>query len=404
MIRNPNPRPTVTRPRRPSPHQATSEEILRFFETRRQLLPAVRTTRTPSGQVLDWVPIEAQVPGGAIASPPPGRSGRRPTVEPTRRAASFELDDPRVERGPAGTIPVLRRDFSRLHVTERLADYPRKRKVDGRHLTPRADRQPVGTDPNPFGYYHATSAQWATCFGCEAVLNMWDPYCEFSADHSISQFGLQNYDEGPAQSLEAGWEVCQDQYGDWRPHLFTYYTTNGYAKDGDGLGGYNQDYSGWVQYDPNIFPGALINGSSAYGGGQEIVTIKFQLWEGNWWFQAQGIWLGYYPASLFMGNRSVFSTLGDHAEWVAFWGEVYSSLSDPSQTTSWMGSGNFAEEGWSWTAYQSNTRIQSDRGGAMTDSDGASSAENSAMYDISANMQSGSSWGSYFWFGGPGTI
>ncbi len=26
-----------------------------------------------------------------------------------------------------------------------------------------------------------------------------------------------------------------------------------------------------------------------------------------------------YPASLFMGNQSVFSTLGDHANWIGFW-------------------------------------------------------------------------------------
>jgi hypothetical protein len=401
MIRNPNPRPPSGRPHKYSSPPATNEEIVRFFEERRRRLPVVKTTRTRSGQVLDWVPIKAQHPHGKIASPPPAGQDHARAAEPTRRAATFEMDDPRIERGPDGTVPVLRRDFSRLHVTAKLRDYPRKRKVDGRRLTPRAGKPPVG-DPDPFGYYHATSAQWATCYGCEAVLSMWDPYCEFSGDHSISQFGIQNYDNGPAQSLEAGWEVSHDQYGDWLPHLFTYYTTNGYAQDGDNEGGYNQDYAGWVQYDANVFPGILINGSSTYGGNQDIITIKYQLWQGNWWFQAQGIWMGYYPASLFLGNQSG-ATLSDHAEWVAFWGEVYTSLADPTQTTTWMGSGNFAEYEWTWSAYQSNTQLQTDGDGTMLDSNGSPSAENSAMYDIESYMQSGSSWGSYFWFGGPGS-
>jgi hypothetical protein len=398
MIRNPNPRPNTGRPRKYSPLPATNEEIVRFFEDQRKRLPVLKTTRTPSGQLLDWVPIEAQQPQGKIATPPPHKSRR--ADEPSRQPATFEMDDPRIERGPAGTVPVLRRDFSRLHVTDKLRDYPRKRKVDGRRLAPRSDKPPPA-DPDPFGYYHATSAQWATCYGCEAVLNMWDPYTEFSSDHSISQFGMQNYDNPLLQSLEAGWEVCHDQYGDWQPHLFTYYTTNGYTQDGDNLGGYNRDYAGWVQYDANVFPGIRINGTSTYGGGQLIITINYQLYQGNWWFQAQGIWLGYYPASLFTGNQPG-TTLSDHAEWVGFWGEVYSSLADPTQTTTQMGSGNFAEDEWTWSAYQSNTQIQTDGNGTMADSNGSSSAENTAMYDILLDMQSGGSWGSYFWFGGPG--
>ena len=49
-----------------------------------------------------------------------------------------------------------------------------------------------------------------------------------------------------------------------------------------------------------------------------------------------GRWLGYYPASLFMGNRSVFSTLGDHAESIAFYGEIYDSNEVPGKTRSAM--------------------------------------------------------------------
>ena len=372
MICNPNPRPDKGRPNKQTRAPATNPEIVRFFEEQRKLLPVVKTTRTPSGQILDWIPIESQHPeGGLIATPPPERYVS--PAGPTHRPATFEMDDFSIERGPAGTVPVLRRDFSRLHVTDKLRDYPRKRKVDGRRLVHHAGKAPIA-DPDPFGYYHATSAQSATGYGCQAVLNMWDPYCELSGDHSLSQLGIQNYDNPKLQSLEAGWGVCQDQYGDWQPHLFTYYTTNGYDTDGDGLGGYNRDYTGWVQYDANVFPGIRINGSSNYGGGQTVITIKFQLWQGNWWFQTQGIWMGYYPASLFTG-KNAGTTLGDHGEWLGFWGEVYSARSDPTRTTTDMGSGNFAEDEWTWSAFQSNTQIQTDLQGTMADSNGLVSSE-----------------------------
>src|SRR5450432_3960714 len=49
----------------------TSEEIARYFEARTRRLKIVHTTRTPSGQILDWIPVQSQHPGGQIASPPP---------------------------------------------------------------------------------------------------------------------------------------------------------------------------------------------------------------------------------------------------------------------------------------------------------------------------------------------
>jgi hypothetical protein len=401
MARKRNPRPNNDRPDKPTLPSSATNVLARACEESRRRMKVVKTTRTPAGQIIDWVPIESQVAKGKIATPPPTPKTMREVADSNHRAALFEMSGANIERGPAGTVPLLRRDFS--HLTERGEGRvrERKRKVDGRRLTPHPSRPPFAA-PDPFGYYHATSSEYATCYGCQATLNVWAPTCEFSGDHSISQFGIQNYDNPKLESLEAGWEVSRDQYNDDQPHLFTYYTTNGYDTDADNQGGYNRDFAGWVQYDANIFPGALINGVSIPGGVQDVIMIKFQLWQGNWWFQVQGIWLGYYPASLFQGKAKSGTTLGDHGSWIAFWGEVYSSLTDPTGTTTDMGSGRFAEEGWTRAAFQSNTLVQSDRQGTMVDSNGGTSAEDSTYYDIENHMESGSSWGSYFWFGGPG--
>ena len=82
---------------------------------------------------------------------------------------------------------------------------------------------------------------------------------------------------------------------------------------------------GWVQHDDTIFPGTTFTPYSDRGGNQFKMTIKYQLFENNWWLACQGRWIGFYPARLFMGNQSVFSTLGDHADHIGFWGEIFDS-------------------------------------------------------------------------------
>ena len=54
--------------------------------------------------------------------------------------------------------------------------------------------------------------------------------------------------------------------------------------------------------------------------------------------------MGYYPVSLFVGNQSVFSTLGDHAGHIGFSGEALTQDVD-GRTSTDMGSGYFAEAG-----------------------------------------------------------
>lgn len=88
-------------------------ELVQWLNERQNSLHIVKTTRTPSGMVLDWVPIESQVAAGKIATPPPAQQARVDD-ESIRQARPirFELDDPAVERGPSGTVPIVRPDLS----------------------------------------------------------------------------------------------------------------------------------------------------------------------------------------------------------------------------------------------------------------------------------------------------
>jgi hypothetical protein len=157
---------------------------------------------------------------------------------------------------------------------------------------------------------------------------------------------------------------------------------------------------GWVQVDSTIFPGTTFLPYSEIGGPQRKISIKYQLFQDNWWLSCQGHWVGYYPASLFMGNQSVFSTLGDHADRIGFWGEVASFDTTPTKTD--MGSGRFAGEGRTRAAYFHHLRVQTDRAGGITPYNGEASSTDKKLYDIDPQFNSGTAWGSYAFVGGPG--
>jgi hypothetical protein len=384
-------------------------ELAAWLKARQASLKIVKTTTTPSGKTIDWVPIESQQPAGEIATPPPAAALSEHAEDPRQpvKPVTFELDDPKVERGPAGTVPILRPDISRLTRTIALKDFLTKRggaKVNKQ----RHNKQP--TDPNPAGYFHNTDSQNGKFYGWDGRINVWDPKVNIPSspgdDHSILQVWLQNYDKPHLQSLEGGWTVDDSLNGDLKPHIFTYYTVNGYTSDGDNKGGYNRIYDGWVQHSNSVFPGIGIAPSSVFGGAQYDVSMKFQLYKEpnndhvNWWVAVQGIWMGYYPAKLYNGG------LGKIVDWIGVGGEVYSSLSDPEKTKDQMGSGHKAADGWTKAAFMRNLRNQSNMAGSMVANNGTAVSDaaipgGADPYTIQMHMNSGGSWASYFYVGGP---
>jgi hypothetical protein len=385
-------------------------ELFNWLNARQSALTIAKTTTTPSGQTLDWIPIESQVSGLAkLASVPPTtllpvrtEDAQRPT-----KLVGFELDDPKVERGPAGTVPILRPDISRLTKTVALKDLHLKQGglVVNKN---RPNKRP--TDPNPAGYFHDTDSQSGTFYGWDGNVNVWAPIINNPAgpgdDHSILQVWLQNYDQPLLHSVESGWTIDQGLNGDANAHLFTYFTNNGYNSNGNNQGGYNTQVTGWVQYSPSYFPGILLTPVSSWGGGQFEISMKWQLYREpttgvlNFWLAVNGNWIGYYPASLFSGG------LENKIEWIGSGGEVYSSLANPEQTQDQMGSGWQAAAGWTKAAYLRNLRTQSDLNGTMVNNSGVATTDiatssGSDPYTIQMDMNSGSSWSSYFYVGGP---
>jgi hypothetical protein len=399
--------------RRPDPEEAAKiaierlEEIHQFLRDREARREVVVRTVTPSGQELDWVPIESQVAQGRLASPPAEDRAFVLDLDVERPAEGkeyrphqllqFELTEQKAELGPKGTVPLPRRSIERIQPTGTLQDFLSK---SGRAMRILADGDPQEFAPPDDGTVHkyAYSAQYVTCYGGEGYINAWDPYLEWSDEFSLGQVALARGSGSGKQTIEAGHQEYRDLYGDWVPHLFIFYTTNGYTSSGDNKGGYNQDVDGWVQYSSSIFPGTRSSPLSQFGGTQYVMPLKWQLWMGNWWLRVNGIWIGYYPASLF--NTS---GLRNEAEKMAWYGEVVDSGGHAGTTATDMGNGHWPYEGWQHCAYMSHLYYQSSTGGALSRYNPSSVyATNPACYDIEDHFSNTGSWGPYFWWGGSG--
>lgn len=279
------------------------DEVRQYFRDLQARREVIAVTRTPMGQTLDWVPAESLTPDGTVADPPDEGGGvdlRSLRTVPAddsgnevrpAELVTFELADNNVSRGPYGTVPLVRRDLDRLTTAKALSDLLSKH---GRamRLQPDGARAEAALPEDGTAHKYAYSAQWVTCFGCEGNINAWDPYGEWSDEFTLGQCALARGSGGAKQTIEAGHQQYRDLYGDWVPHLFIFYTTNGYTSSGDNKGGYNQDVRGWVQVSTRIYPEALSTPVSVFGGTQYVMSLKWQLSQGNWWLRVNVIGSG----------------------------------------------------------------------------------------------------------------
>jgi hypothetical protein len=375
------------------------EEVRQYLRDRQARREVVAATRTPLGQVIDWVPAaekradppDEDRPGLEVPEGPAEGRELRPV-----EASRFELEEESAELGPPGTVPVLHVDPDAITWTGTLQEFLSK---DGRILAMRPDGDGDGllSPEDETSHKYAYSAQWVECFGTEGNVNAWDPYVQRDVEFSLGQTALARGRDAAKQTIEAGHQEYRQKYGDWVPHLFVFYTTNGYTKKGDNLGGYNEDVDGWVQVSDRVHPGATSSPLSSVDGPQYVMNLKWQLWRANWWLRVNGRWIGYYPASLFSSGG-----LRERAEKAAWYGEVVDYKGEGTTRTD-MGNGHWPYEGWQRCAFMSNLRYQSNANGTMSRYDpGSVYASHPDCYDIEGHFDNTGSWGSYFWWGGSG--
>ncbi|KAL8159189.1 hypothetical protein V2J09_000726 [Rumex salicifolius] len=311
-------------------------------------------------------------------------------------------------RCPRGTVPVRRSTVQDVLRAKSLYHFGKKRRRQI-PLARRTDAPDVvsgnGHEVLHSFFYFPTSCKHAIAYtsstvgssevyGARATINVWEPSIEEMNEFSLSQIWVLSgsFDGPDLNSIEAGWQVSPELYGDSRPRLFTYWTSDSYQATGC----YNLLCAGFVQTNSRIAIGAAISPVSSFIGNQFDVTIL--IWKdpklGNWWMGfGEGTLVGYWPAEL-------FTHLSDHATMVEWGGEVVNTRANGEHTSTQMGSGHFGTEGFGKASYFRNLEVVDSDNSLDTAQNILTLAEDTNCYDIKSDYSN--DWGAYFYYGGPG--
>lgn len=370
--------------------------------------PPLKSIKSPDGDIIDCVHVTRQP---AFDHPlfknanhtvqlrpnyhPEGVFGEKKLVSNKPKAKKVTQMWQLKGRCPKGTVPIRRSKKQDVLRASSVENYGKKYK-NNRKIVP---KKPKSANPGDFisqsGHQHAIAyVEGDKYYGAKATMNVWEPNIEQTNEFSLSQIWILGGSFAlDLNSIEAGWQVSPDLYGDNNTRLFTYWTSDAYQATGC----YNLLCSGFIQINNDIALGATIFPLSSYAASQYDITIL--VWkdpqEGNWWMQyGKDNILGYWPGFL-------FSYLSDSASMIEWGGEVVNSLSDQGEhTTTAMGSGHFPEEGFGKASYFKNIQVVDDSNNLRPPKGIATFTEQSNCYDVKTG--SGDDWGNYFYYGGPG--
>ncbi len=226
-----------------------------------------------------------------------------------------------------------------------------------------------------------------------------DPDSEFSLSQVWVLAG--SYANDDLNTAETGWHVYPALHPSnfpLAPHLFIYWTMDAYQ----GTGCYNLHCAGFVQVNRYWVLGGVLApyttlGENANSEYEVRIRIVYDSQTPGWWLNVQGTWVGYWPSA-------IYTTLQTGADQLQWGGEIAPSDRTNGHTTTGMGSGAFAQNGFPVAAYHKQVTY-ADYSGKFYDADFSYAAVTDAnCYNLEAGNDPGSSSGSYFYFGGPGGL
>ncbi|RCV39621.1 hypothetical protein SETIT_8G238700v2 [Setaria italica] len=291
---------------------------------------------------------------------------------------------------PPNTIPIRRTKEEDVLRASSIRRYGKKR--------PRSIPNFFSVDdPNKLnvtiGHQHAIAyTPKARYYGTKTSINLWQPTIGRAKDFSLAQLWISggSYSGNDLNTIEAGWQVYPELYGDRNTRLFIYWTRDAYRRTGC----YNLQCSGFIQINNQIAIGGSFSPVSSYGGSQYEITIL--IWKdpkgGNWWLKVGNHTLGYWPST-------IFSYLQISASYVMWGGEVYSPYAD--QTSTDMGSGHFPGEGLSKASYIRNIQVVDPFNKLSSPNVLGLGNKQPNCYNVESSTNS-VNWGTYIFYGGPG--
>lgn len=368
--------------------------------------PAIKSIQSTDGDIIDCVPIDKQP---ALDHPklkdhkiktyptarPQYRSGNSGKLRNTTRGAIHQVWK---QSGgcPQGTVPIRRTSSADVERASSLERFGQKSSAQQRFQKP-VKATTRDDKPSASAHDHAIAyVSGGEYYGSTATLNVWDPWVEDPSEFSLSQIWiLSGSFDGDLNTIEAGWQVSPELYGDNRPRFFIYWTADAYQQTGC----YNLLCAGFVQTSSEIAMGAAISPWSSYRSAQ--YDIKILIWKdpsmGDWWMEfGDKVLVGYWPAKL-------FTHLGNKATVVEWGGEVAQAIT-PSlprrHTGTHMGSGRFAQDGFGGASYFRNIEVVNSNNELETIATLSTSADQPSCYNIRSFYNS--NWGNFFYYGGPG--
>jgi len=290
-----------------------------------------------------------------------------------------------------GTIPMARITLEVMTRFETLDAFFGK-DVGGGGQYPQGEQLPEGDSAD---HMYAVGRQNVTNFGGNSWLNLWNPNVPNDNDFSLSQQWYAGGEGDGLQTVEGGWQLYHQKYGDNRARLFIFYTADNYQKKKC----YNLDCAAFVQINNHWYLGGPWSDYSSTGGTQWGFEMQWKLFEGNWWLFLRGPGayeaVGYYPGTLYGSGQ-----LSRSATEITYGGEVTGSGDMPA-----MGSGAFSNQGWQRAAFQHTIfyipRDENDGVGVWADLFEMEPNPDCYTIDITPASEGGS-WGTYIFFGGPG--
>nr|GFB87533.1 formate dehydrogenase subunit alpha like [Tanacetum cinerariifolium] len=122
-----------------------------------------------------------------------------------------------------GTIPVRRTKKEDILRASSIKNYGKKNSLS-------AVAQPNSIDLdliNQSGHQHAIAYVEGEFYGAKATMNVWEPQIQQTNEFSLSQIWLLGGSfASDLNSIEAGWQVSPDLYGDNNTRFFTYWTVS----------------------------------------------------------------------------------------------------------------------------------------------------------------------------------
>nr|VDD04717.1 unnamed protein product [Brassica oleracea] len=238
--------------------------------------------------------------------------------------------------------------------------------------------------------YAIMRAKKGKYFGTQFVVNIWKPKVQEPNEFSLAQTWLSSGVGAKLNTIEVGVQVYPGISGDKNLRLFVFWTADGYGKTGC----YNIDCPGFVQTSNRITVGRAYKSVSKYEGVQHVLPILIWKDVDRWWLQVDKEVVGYWP-------DKIFSSLGKGATDIDWGGEIVNEKTGGKHTSTEMGSGHFAKEGFKKASYFKNLMIV-DKSNTLIEPQGLySDVTNENCYSIKKG-RNGTAWGISFFYGGPG--